>query len=208
MYACLNGGVGRTGGGVVFLGVLRARRCLGGGIGIIIVVPPLSQTVSYHGSATFSVVASSLTTMDYQWLKDSVDIAGATGSSYTVTNAHATDAGVYAVKVTNAGGTVTSSGATLTVLGPPEITNQPSSQVVLQDQNASFSVGAVGTGTLHYRWSLNGSQLGPDNSTLTISNAGTNNAGNYAVVVNNSYGSVTSVVARVPVQVPAGSPSH
>jgi hypothetical protein len=204
MYACLNGRLRRTASGVLFLGVLLAKPCLAGGLAPIIVVPPLSQTVSYHGNATFSVVASSLTTMDYQWLKDSVSIAGATASSYTVTNAHATDAGVYAVKVTNAGGTVTSSGATLTVLGPPEITNQPSSQVVVQGQNASFSVGAVGTGTLHYRWSLDSAQLGPDNSTLTISNAGTNNAGNYVVVVNNSYGSVTSAVATLTVEVPAG----
>src|ERR1041385_5568700 len=143
---------------LLFFGALLARPCLAD-LAPIILVPPLSQTVSYQGSATFSVVASSLSTMTYQWLKNGTNIAGATASSYTINNAHATDAGVYTVKVTNGGGSVTSSGATLTVLGPPEITTQPVSQTITQGQNASFSVAASGTAPLNYQWSFKGGSL-------------------------------------------------
>jgi hypothetical protein len=92
---------------------------------------------------------------------------------------------------------VTSAVATLTVNVSPTVTTQPQSQVVTQGQNVTFSVVATGTAPFHYKWYLNGSQLGPDNSTLTINNVGANNSGNYAVVVNNSWGSVTSSVAAL-----------
>src|SRR5207249_5049752 len=190
--------------GLLFFGTLLGRPCLAG-LAPLIVLPPLSQTVSYQGSATFSVLASSLTTMTYQWLKDGTSIAGATGSSYTINNAHATDAGVYAVKVTNGGGSVTSSGATLTVLGPPEITTQPASQTVTQRQNASFSIEAIGTAPLSYQWRFNGATLaGATRSALTLTNVQASGGGAYSVVVANAYGSTTSAVATLTVQVPAG----
>ena len=82
-----------------------------------------------------------------------------TSSSYTITNAHATDQATYSVQIINAGGTVTSSDATLTVLIPPTITTQPQSQTVVQGQNATFSVAASGTTPLSYQWNLNGALL-------------------------------------------------
>jgi hypothetical protein len=45
------------------------------------------------GSATFSVTASSQTTMTYQWFKDGAPIAGATSSSYTLLSVLGSDAG-------------------------------------------------------------------------------------------------------------------
>src|ERR1022692_489759 len=73
-----------------------------------ITVQPLSQSVLFQGTVTFSVVANSGTTMTYQWFKNPVNITGATGSSYTIANVQTTDAGIYSVKVSNAGGSVTS----------------------------------------------------------------------------------------------------
>src|SRR5215831_2506500 len=82
----------------------------------IILVQPLGATVPLTGIATFTVLASSGTTMTYQWTKNGSNIPGATDSVYAILSVLPTDAGTYAVKVTNGGGTTTSSNATLIVL--------------------------------------------------------------------------------------------
>jgi uncharacterized repeat protein (TIGR02543 family) len=75
---------------------------------------------------------------------------------------------------------------------PPTITSQPASQTVIAGGTASFSVGASGTG-LSYQWTFNGSNIaGATASTYSKANAQVANAGNYAVIVSNSGGSVTS----------------
>jgi len=93
--------------------------CIASGPPPVITVQPQSQYAPLLGIVTFSVTASSGTTMTYQWFKDGVAIAGATSSSYTIANAQASDAATYSVKVINGGGSVISSNATLTVNVPP-----------------------------------------------------------------------------------------
>ena len=83
-----------------------------------ITAQPASNTVSTGGSVTFNVTATGTATLNYQWYKDGVAIAGATSSSYTVSNASTSDAGTYYVLTTNAYGVVTSNAATLTVNRP------------------------------------------------------------------------------------------
>ena len=80
-----------------------------------ITTQPSSVSVSSGSSATFTVVASSSTTMSYQWYKDSTAISGATSASYTISSASSSDAGSYYVVVTNSAGSTTSSTATLTI---------------------------------------------------------------------------------------------
>ena len=60
--------------------------------------------------------------VSYQWNFNGSAIPGATGSSYTVTNAQASNAGPYTVTLTDADGSVTSEAANLYVnLGPSSI---------------------------------------------------------------------------------------
>ena len=66
-------------------------------------------------SVTFSVTASGTAPFTYQWQKNTVDIPGATATSYTINSAAAADAGSYDVVVANAAGNATSTAATLTV---------------------------------------------------------------------------------------------
>src|SRR6185436_639871 len=80
---------------------------------------PQSQTVDQGSNATFTVTASGTTPLAYQWRFNSTNIAGATASAYTRTNAQPTDAGSYTVVVTNVAGGVTSVVATLDVIIPP-----------------------------------------------------------------------------------------
>jgi hypothetical protein len=92
---------------------------------------------------------------------------------------------------------------TLTVYGKPIITNQPVSLLVAPSANATFSVMAGGFPAPRYRWRHGTTNLtGRTNSSLTLTNVNASNAGNYSVIVSNSLGSVTSVVATLTVQLP------
>ncbi len=81
---------------------------------------------------------------------------------------------------------------------PPVITNAPQSQTVLISNNAAFSVIAGGDSPLIYRWRKNGMNLANQtNTTLILNNVQLADAGNYTVVVSNSYGVVTGAPAAV-----------
>ena len=81
-----------------------------------IATQPASTTVAAGSPFTLSVAATGLGTLAYQWYLDGAVIVGATGSSYAVSSASASDAGVYTVTVTDPSGTLTSAGASVTVL--------------------------------------------------------------------------------------------
>jgi sugar lactone lactonase YvrE len=77
---------------------------------------PAAQSVSAGASATFTVAASG-TDLAYQWQRDGKDITGATSASYTLDHVQSADTGAkFTVVVKNAGGSVTSGAAVLTVL--------------------------------------------------------------------------------------------
>jgi hypothetical protein len=168
-----------------------------------ITTQPQSQTVTLGQNASFSIVANGTAPLSYQWSHNGTALAGATTSALALSNVQTTDAGSYTVVVTNIAGSITSSGAALTVNVPPAITTQPQSQTVTLDQNASFSIVANGTAPLSYQWSHNGTALaGATASALALANVQTTDAGSYTVVVTNIAGSITSAVATLTVNVP------
>jgi len=92
----------------------------------------------------------------------------------------------------------------------PTIGNQPNAQAPFVQQNARFSVGAVGSQPLGYRWQAwtNGTYMnltdggrlsGSQTATLLISNVNLSDPSNYIVVITNAYGSVTSSPAALTV---------
>jgi len=80
-----------------------------------IVIGPTNQIVAHGSNTEFSVLAAGAIALTYQWQFDNANIAGATNSSYSVTNAQPANGGSYSVIVGNMYGTVTSVVATLTV---------------------------------------------------------------------------------------------
>ena len=76
---------------------------------------PSSQYAAPGDTVTFSVTASGGSALSYQWNLNGTPITGANGTSYAVTNAQPANAGTYTVTITDTGGTLTSSGATLTI---------------------------------------------------------------------------------------------
>ncbi len=125
-----------------------------------------------------------------------------------INDAQLTETGSYQVIVSNSFGVVTSSVAVLSVDLGPTITNQPQNLTVVAGVEATFNVGAAGTGPLFYQWRFNGTNLtAASNSSYTVSSAQTGNAGNYSVVVSNAVGSVTSSNAALIVIAPQYSHS-
>jgi hypothetical protein len=82
----------------------------------------------------------------------------------------------------------------------PKITSEPASQTVGASVDASFSVMATGFPAPQYQWRFNGATLAyATNRTLLLLNVATSNAGDYTVVVTNSFGAATSDVAHLTV---------
>ena len=81
-----------------------------------ITTQPANKTVNAGQTAKFSVTATGTTPLQYQWMKNGVNITGATKASYTTPPTTAADNGsLFAVIVSNAAGSVTSNNAILTV---------------------------------------------------------------------------------------------
>src|ERR1039458_7436479 len=81
-----------------------------------IIQQPVSLTNDYQTTATFTVVAL---TASYQWQKNGRSIGGATSAVLTLNAVSGLDEGAYTCVVTGANGSLTSSAATLTVIGSP-----------------------------------------------------------------------------------------
>jgi hypothetical protein len=90
---------------------------------------------------------------------------------------------------------------TSSVVTPPAVTTQPLSRVVPEGQAVAFNVGASGSAPLAYQWTFNGNPLvGATGATYSIASAQLAHSGNYAVIVKNSAGAVTSATAVLNVE--------
>ena len=160
----------------------------------IITQQPASQAVVQGTNVTFSVTVSTNSTLplSYQWRLNGVNIPNAINSSYTRLVVLPSDAGTYSVVIVNEAGGVTSTNATLTVLVPIAITQEPTNQTVVQGGTTTFAVNTTGTAPA-YQWQVNGANIpGATSSSYTQNNVQPAAAGNYTVVVTNAVGSVTS----------------
>jgi uncharacterized repeat protein (TIGR01451 family) len=94
----------------------------------------------------------------------------------------------------------------LTTGVPPQLTLQPTNQVVLVGGSCQFNAAGAGTAPLLYQWWFNETNLltGATNSTLVLTNVSLNQAGSYSVRILNDYGQAVSVPATLTVQ---GAPS-
>jgi hypothetical protein len=85
----------------------------------------------------------------------------------------------------------------------PVISSQPSSQTLTVGQTASFNVVVGGMRPLSYQWTFNGAAIAEaTTASLVITNVQRDQSGNYAVVITNNVGSVTSSNAVLAVNFP------
>lgn len=166
----------------------------------VITQQPSSQTINEGGNINLEVTATGAT--GYQWKKDGSDIPSATDATYSKSGALPADAGSYTCVVTGAGGSVTSSPATVTVNALPVITQQPTNQEITEGETLTLNV--VATGATGYQWKKGEEDiLDATAATYTKEGATTADAGSYTCVVTGAGGSVTSNAATVTVN-PAG----
>jgi len=170
---------------------------------LAVTVQPQSQTNYVGATVTFSVSTTSLYPTGYQWqrnetnLTDGGNISGATNSTLTLTGISHPDAASYSVIVSNAAGSVSSSNATLTVNDLLFFVMQPLSQTVGVGSTVTFAAEVGGVPPFVFQWSFNRAPVGSpaagtNFSSITLTNVGTNQAGNCTVEVFNGSGSLTS----------------
>ena len=169
----------------------------------VITSQPSAQTLNSGGNASFSVSATGLGTLTYQWFKDGVAISGATNSTYSISGVTSSNAGNYSVEVTGTCGSATSNNAslTVTVVNPPVISSQPASASQCAGNNVSFSVtSSVSAGSMTYQWKKNGVNIsGATASSLTLNNISPSDVANYTVDVTGLGGTTTSNAASLTV---------
>ena len=165
-----------------------------------ITTPLVSQNVLYGTNVTFTVAASSLDPMTYQWLFNGQELTGATNTSLTLTGVSSTNQGEYKVRVTNPSGSAVSNPAQLKVDSTPRITAQPTDLDATAGAPAQLTAGVTGEPPLTLQWYRNDNPVAGGNAaTLVLPQAGPADEGNYHLIVTNSFGSATSLVARVTV---------
>lgn len=191
-----------------------------------VVENPVSRTVQLSNAVTFSVVATGAPPLVYRWFFNSNPIdpfayPSALTSTLSLTNALGANAGFYRATVVNLLGATTSLVASLTVTNTsglaflpgggttnflaPGIVDQPTNQMVMESNAVAFSITVTGAPPFFYRWYFNSNVItdlanaSSTNFTLTIPNAAGSHAGNYSVVVTNSFGQATSLSASLTV---------
>ncbi|MFT4194046.1 carbohydrate-binding domain-containing protein [Ottowia sp.] len=151
-----------------------------------ITTQPTSLTLASGATGTLSVVASG-SSLGYQWYLNGSAISGATASSLTVSSA-----GSYHVVVSNTGGSVTSSAATVTVSGAS--TGSDSESWTLSTGANSNDLAADSTTFQTVNIALGGLAVTSGSSALSVDAAGTSarvtdaSGGVVATIAQDAYG--------------------
>ncbi len=159
---------------------------------------------------TISVTSDGTLPFTYQWKKNGAVIPGATGPTFLIDPAAATDVGSYSVTVTNSASSADSDNAILTLAPvPPSFSTQPVSQTATSGGTVTFTAVAIGTAPITYQWQKNGANLvdgslitGTTTTTLTLTGVTPADDGNYSVIATNGQGSVASNLASVLIVTP------
>jgi alpha-tubulin suppressor-like RCC1 family protein len=117
-------------------------------------------------NVTFTALGLGLAEVHYQWQFNGTNIAGQTNATLTVNNITNSSVGGYTVVISTGAGSVTSSVATLSLIGPPVITNTipsaPSTNWITNGVTTTFVMTVQATALetqrypLRYQWYTNG----------------------------------------------------
>ena len=175
----------------------------------VIAQSPRDKTVVEGGSALFTVGVSGTPPLSYQWMRDGVDLPGATGDSLSLATVAVSDAGAYAVRVSNAAGSVPSQSAVLTVTVPAQVSAAGQDLVISVGQPLNLTVNASGTPPLTYQWYRNGILIdGATAPSFSVASAQLGDSGKYTVIINNIVGPISGPVFNVTAIDPVVIVSH
>lgn len=115
-----------------------------------------SISLKLNETATLSMNVDSSYSLKYQWQSDSsgswVDLLGANSAAYSFRVSAYSQAGLYRLKISNGNGYMYSPDVSVNILRDVEITENVSHFYAHDGEEASFSVGYVGDGTLTFKW--------------------------------------------------------
>ncbi len=161
--------------------------------------------VKFSATATTTLPA----TISYQWyyenipLVDNSRISGATTEELTISDVNINDAGKYRLMATVNGYGVKlwSNNAVLSVVTVPEITVQPSDNIIVKEgEQLQIEVTAKSLLPLEYQWYKDGIAIaGATSNIYQKDNANSSDIGEYYCVVKNDCGEVKSNVSYVTV---------
>ncbi|MGD1089739.1 MAG: immunoglobulin domain-containing protein, partial [Verrucomicrobiota bacterium] len=187
----------------------------------LITTQPVNVSTTTNTLASFSVSASSVYPLSYQWQFNGTNVSNnsnypiITGATTNILNFHdaqLTNQGNYTVIVTNLYGAVTSSVAILTVTAtavPPSLTNAVEHLTNYIGDTVTISATPKGTDPFTYQWYFNNNPLSDDgvkysgstNSTLTITNVQYEvDSGNYSIAITNDAGQISNLVTVLTVE--------
>ena len=153
---------------------------------------PREQVIASNGVAQFSIEATGVGALAYQWKRDGVALEGATASALSVSPVMMDSEGAYSAVVSDANGSTESQSARLAVAIPPVFLVQPSSQTVTAGDDVTFNVTVSGNPPpFGFEWRrgavvLVSNTVNSATGSFTISNVRTNDVGAYRVVVRNA----------------------
>ena len=167
-----------------------------------IVTQPVSQSVTAGAKVTLSVAASG-DALCYQWQKDGTTLTGATNATLGFDSVQQGNAGIYAVVVSNTGGSVVSSNAQLTVaaaLVAPSVETPPMSQSLVAGSGTTLTVSATGTLPISYQWFRDDTPItGATSNSLSFESARVTDSGSYTARITNAAGTRTTPPAQLTV---------
>ena len=141
----------------------------------VITNQPQSLSVAQGNNATFNIGAGGTAPLRYQWRFGTTNIAGATNSIYTRTNAQPTHAGNYLVVITNSIGGVTSAPANLALQIPAPALTMVSRSLIRWEglSNLTYTVQSR-TNVTQTNWPAIGTASSPSRTIWFTNPASTN----------------------------------
>ena len=174
-----------------------------------ITTQPVGVSVCQGSSPILNAAASGTGSLTYQW-QSCTSASATTGTNLSavsyptaLTTALTTPAagsapGYYRMIASGTCGSASSAIATISINTPTAITTPPVAQAVCQATTATFSTVAQGQGSISYQWLFNGLAIsGAINASYAIPNLQALNAGQYAVAVSATCGTVTSPAVQL-----------
>jgi hypothetical protein len=138
----------------------------------------------------------------YSWTKNGSSL-GNTSTSLSIPSLATTDSGTYALIVTNAFGSTTSSVPINVVLAPPSVVQQPVPAARYVGAAATFSVSVTGSGPFTYQWQSNTVNIaGATASSFKLNAVQLSYAANYGCQITGPGGQTNSASAALTVVVP------
>ncbi|MGA2540315.1 MAG: immunoglobulin domain-containing protein [Verrucomicrobiota bacterium] len=172
----------------------------------LITSEPVNYSTVTGGSATFTVTASSVYALSYQWLQNGGVITDQTNATLSLTALDTTyNLYEYQCVVTNLYGVVTSTPGVLTVTATaqaPVITNTAAGVTAYVGGQVTFApISPTGTEPFTFNWYYGTTQLSDGTkytnsatASLTIFNLSSSDAGSYYLVASNSAGFASNLV--------------